>query len=138
MIEYRTTVSGITADQLAGPFFVGWPDPPTPETHLDVLRASAHLVVAVHETDQQVVGFVNAISDGVFMAYVPLLEVVAAYQGRGIGSELMRRLLEQLEGFYGVDAMCDPELQPFYRHLGFQVATGVSIRNYTHQSGRRR
>ena len=138
MIDYRTTVSGITTDQLVGPFFVEWPDPPTQEMHLDVLRASAHVVVAVHEPDQQVVGFVNAISDGVFMAYVPLLEVIAPYQGRGIGSELMRRLLAQLEGFYAVDAMCDPELQPFYRHLGFAASTGVSIRNYAHQSGRPR
>ena len=30
MIEYRTSVEGITVDQLAGPYFVGWPDPPDP------------------------------------------------------------------------------------------------------------
>jgi ribosomal protein S18 acetylase RimI-like enzyme len=136
MIEYRTSIDGITADQLAGPFFVGWPDPPSPQTHLELLRSSAHVVLALHEPDQQVVGFINAISDGVFMAFIPLLEVIAPYQGRGIGSELTRRLVSRLEDFYTVDVMCDPELQPFYEHLGFRMATGASLRNYSRQSGR--
>ena len=136
MIEYRTSVEGITADQLAGPFFVGWLNQPNPDTHLEVLRGSDHVVVAVNTMDQQVVGFVNALSDGVFMGFIPLLEVTPEYQGRGIGSELMLRLLDELSDFYTVDAMCDPELQPFYRHLGMQEATGVARRNYERQSGR--
>jgi GNAT superfamily N-acetyltransferase len=135
VIEYRDTVDGITPDQLVGPFFVGWSRHPDPETHLAVLRGSDHVVVAVHEPDQQVVGFVNAITDGVFMAFIPLLEVVPAYQGRGVGSELVRRLLERLDGFYAVDAVCDPELQPFYRHLGLQPIAGVGLRDYARQSG---
>ncbi|MDJ0959479.1 MAG: GNAT family N-acetyltransferase [Acidimicrobiia bacterium] len=135
MIEYRTNVDGITPDQLEGPFFVGWPNPPSPATHLRVLDGSAHVVVAVDESNQQVVGFINAITDGVFMAFIPLLEVVPEYQGRGIGSELVRRLLELLDGFYTVDAMTDPELQPFYRHLGLEAAHGVALRDYERQSG---
>jgi GNAT superfamily N-acetyltransferase len=138
VIEYRDTVDGITADQLVGPFFVGWPHHPDPETHLTVLQGSDHVVLAVHEPDRQVVAFANAITDGVFMAFIPLLEVVPAYRGRGIGSELVRRLLDQLDGCYAVDAMCDPELQPFYARLGLRPATGVSRRNYARRSGRQR
>jgi ribosomal protein S18 acetylase RimI-like enzyme len=135
MIEYRSNIEGVGADQLTGPFFVGWPAGPDPETHLEILRGSDHVVLAVHEPNQQVVGFINAVSDGFFMAFIPLLEVVPEYQGRGIGSELVRLLLAQLEGFYAVDAMCDPELQPFYEHVGLQASTGVSLRDYERQSG---
>jgi len=134
MIEYTSDLDGITADQLEGPFFAGWPDPPTPRRHLDILAGSDHVVLALHQPGGRVVGFVNAITDGTFMAFVPLLEVVADYQGRGIGSELVRHLLDRLAGYYAVDAMCDPDVQPFYRHLGLVPATGVMLRNYDRQS----
>ena len=96
MIEYRDTVEGLEASQLVG-FFVDWPRKPTPQTHLTILRGSSHVVVAIDDQSDRVVGFVTAVSDGVLSAYIPLLEVLPEYQDRGIGSELMRRILEQLE-----------------------------------------
>lgn len=76
MIEYRDTIDGVTADHLGG-FFVGWPDPPQPETHLRILQGSAYVVLAVDQ--MRVVGFVTAISDGVSCAYISHLEVLRAY-----------------------------------------------------------
>jgi hypothetical protein len=38
MIEYIYTSEGITPPQLQG-FFEGWPDPPSPETHLRLLAS---------------------------------------------------------------------------------------------------
>lgn len=137
MIRYETSLSGIDAADLAGPFFVGWPNPPDAATHLELLRGSDHVVLAVHEGDDRVVGFVTAITDGVLAAYIPFLEVVPEYQGRGIGSELVRRLLEVIGPIYAVDAACDPELQPFYRHLGLHPGSAVMLRNYERQSGGR-
>jgi GNAT superfamily N-acetyltransferase len=123
VVEFRDTVDGVTAGALRG-FFVGWPEPPTPERHLELLRESTHVVVALD--GERVVGFVTAISDGVMSAYVPLLEVLPEYQGRGIGTELMRRLLARLEGLYMVDLACDDELVPFYERLGLR-RTGVAM-----------
>jgi ribosomal protein S18 acetylase RimI-like enzyme len=136
VIEYKTTLDGVSADQLEGPFFVGWLDPPDAETHLRILRGSDHVVLAVHEPDQQVVGFITAITDGVLSAFIPLLEVVPEYQGRGIGSDLVRMLLDEIGDLHAVDAMVDRELQPFYEHLGLGPADGVGLRNYDRQSGR--
>ncbi len=134
MIVYRDNVDGVTADQLNG-FFVGWPDPPTPEMHLRVLHGSDFIVLAIDDDGDNVVGFVTAISDGVLSAYVPLLEVLPEWQGRGIGSALMRRMLEQLEHLYAVDLVCDPELQPFYRRFGMQPGASMMLRRRTRQSG---
>ena len=64
------------------------------------------------------VGFVNAIGDGVLAAYLPYLEVLPAWQGQGIGSELVRRILAALAPRYMVDLVCDEELVPFYERLG--------------------
>ena len=104
MISFTDSVDGITPDRLDG-FFVGWPNPPSPETHLKLLTNSDHLVLAVDDETGSVVGFVTAISDGVLAASIPLLEVLPAYQGQGIGTELMRRMLEKLSGLYAIDSV---------------------------------
>ncbi|WP_218916404.1 GNAT family N-acetyltransferase [Calidithermus chliarophilus] len=129
---YTSSLEGITPEQLEG-FFVGWPNPPSPQTHLRILKGSSHVVLALD--GERVVGFVNAISDGVLSAYIPLLEVLPPYQGRGVGSELMRRMLEQLEGFYMADLLCEPELAPFYERFGMRRAAGMFLRNYARQAG---
>jgi ribosomal protein S18 acetylase RimI-like enzyme len=127
MIEYAESVGGIEAGQLEG-FFVDWPTPPSPERHIELLLGSDHVVLA--RDGERVVGFVTAISDGVLSAYVPLLEVLPSYQGEGIGSELMRRLLARLEHLYMVDLCCDADLEPFYRRLGLKaLERGMGIRN---------
>ncbi|MEI2689386.1 MAG: GNAT family N-acetyltransferase [Anaerolineae bacterium] len=135
-MRFITSVDPISSSQLHG-FFVGWPDPPSPETHLAILRRSDAVVLAVDDESAQVVGFVNALSDGVLSAFIPLLEVLPAYQGRGIGSELVRRLLAQLSDLYAVDLLCDADVQPFYARLGLQPAQGMMLRRYERQAGPR-
>jgi ribosomal protein S18 acetylase RimI-like enzyme len=133
-VVYTNSLAGVTPEHLVG-FFVGWPNPPGPETHLRLLRGSDHVWLARETETGQVVGFMNALSDGVLSAFIPLLEVLPAYQGRGIGSELARRMLASLTDLYAVDLMCDPDLQPFYARLGGRPAGGVVWRRYDRQSG---
>lgn len=134
MIVYTEALDGITPERLRG-FFVGWPNPPSPTTHWRILTNSTHIVLALDGTDGSVVGCVTALSDGVLTAYIPMLEVLPAYQGRGIGSELVRRLLARLEGLYAVDLLCDPDVQPFYARLGLRPASGMLLRRYERQAG---
>ncbi|NNC75507.1 MAG: GNAT family N-acetyltransferase [Acidimicrobiia bacterium] len=135
MIEFRTGTSGLSPDQLEGPFFVGWPNPPDAKTHLRLLEGSDHVVLAVDQATGRVVGYVTAISDGVLSAFIPQLEVLPDYQRRGIGTELVQRLLEEIGDLYAVDAVIDPDVEPFYRHLGMASARAVMLRNYERQSG---
>jgi ribosomal protein S18 acetylase RimI-like enzyme len=131
-VRYTTSLDGITEADLAGGFWVGWPQPPSPATHLAMLRGSEAVVLALDETvppgtPARVVGFVNAVGDGVLAAYLPCLEVLPAWQGQGIGSELVRRVLAELEPRYMVDLVCDEDVVPFYQRLGL-VPYGAMIR----------
>jgi GNAT superfamily N-acetyltransferase len=132
-VKYLTDASAVTPNQLQG-FFDGWANPPSPEVHLAILRGSRHTIIAMKDTT--VVGFIYAISDGFLSAYIPLLEVRQEYRGRGIGTELVVRMLDRLADLYMVDLTCDPELQPFYERIGLRPATGANVRNYALQAGR--
>lgn len=138
MIWYDDAATDVSAADLTG-FFVGWPNPPSPETHLRLLRGSDVVVLARDGEPGRggrVVGFITAITDGVLAAYIPLLEVLPEYQEHGIGSELVRRMLDQLAAYYMVDLLCDADLQPFYERFGMHRATGMFARNYERQAGR--
>jgi ribosomal protein S18 acetylase RimI-like enzyme len=134
MISYATSIEDIAPDQLTG-FFADWPNPPSPEIHLAILKSSYRVVIARDTESGQIIGFINAISDGVLAAYIPLLEVLPDYRGQRIGRELVRRMLDELADLYMVDLVCDGDLRPFYEALGMKPGTAMMLRKYDRQSG---
>ena len=134
MITYTDSLADVHVDDLTGGFFVGWPKPPSPSTHYRILANSAAIVLA-RIADGTVVGFITAISDGISCAYLPHLEVLPAYQGRGVGTALVRQMLEKLRHLYMIDLVCDPELQSFYERVGMRAIVGMVVRNYDRQAG---
>ncbi len=68
-------------------------------------------------------------------AYISQLEVLPEQRGNGIGSALVRAMMERLDGIYMVDLICDPDVQPFYEALGLERWSGMIRRNYGAQSG---
>lgn len=133
-IQYLHSVDTVTLEQLPAGFFNGWPNPPSPEAHLRILQGSYRVVLAVDTEKQIVVGFITAISDGVSAAYIPHLEVLPAYQGQGIGSELVQQMLECLNHLYMIDLVCDADLQAFYQRFEMHPYYAMIRRNYTRQS----
>src|ERR1044072_3739389 len=125
IVTYQAGVDGVSAADLAG-FFVGWPSPPSPDRRLDLLRGSSHVGVA--PDGEPGVGFVTALSDGVLMAYVPLLEVLPEYQHAGVGTALVDRVLDELGELYGVDGCCYDAVVPLYARFGFQRVIGMVLR----------
>lgn len=131
-IQYSNNPQSLTADQLDG-FFVDWPTHPTPEGHLEILQGSHKVWLAMHRGS--CVGFINAISDGVFSAFIPLLEVLPEHQGKGVGAELVKRMVESLSAIYSIDIACDEEVAKFYDTLGFSRLVNMAKRNYGNQTG---
>ncbi len=130
---YTDSLYEVTVEHLTG-LFAHWGSPPAPEAILRIFQGSDLVVLARDGQTGPIIGYITAITDGVSAAYIPHLEVRAAWQGQGIGSELVRRMVERLNHIYAIDLMCDPELQPFYAKQGFRIWTGMLIRNYDRQS----
>ena len=128
VISYTTAVDDLTPDQL-GRFFAGWPTPPSRHQFAAALHASYRAVVAVDSSTGHAVGFITAISDGVLTAFLPWLEVLPDYQGRGIGTQLLLRMLNELDHLYSVDLICDAALQNFYERGGMTPLQGMGRRN---------
>jgi len=126
-ISYIDQISQIESKQLEG-FFVGWKAPLSPDRHYDLLRGSTFFIVALDGS--KAVGYITALSDGVISSFIPQLEVLPEYQRRGIGSELVRRMLVKLESITNVDLTCDPETQPFYERFNMLRSSGMVLRKY--------
>ena len=124
---YIDKIDQVKCESLQG-FFVGWKVPIKPERHVDLLRGSTHFIIAMD--GNRAVGFITALSDGVSSAFIPLLEVLPEYQKRGIGSELVERMLVKLEGLTNIDLTCDPEIQPFYERFNMLRSSGMVLRKY--------
>ena len=129
MIEYTDSVENVTAEMLEG-YFENWRKPRTPKEHLQILKNSDHVVLAINTETDNVVGFVSALTDGIQSAFIPLLEVLPAYRKRGIGTALISRMLHILKGIPAIDVMCDPPMQTFYSKFGMTPSTGMIIRDY--------
>src|SRR5205823_1230952 len=75
-----------------------WSAAEKPELLHKALLASHSLVTAWD--GERLIGLGNAISDGYLVVYYPHLLVVPQYQRRGIGTEIMRRLMARYRDFH--------------------------------------
>ena len=97
-----------------------WSSAQKPELLHKALLASHSLITAWD--GRRLVGLGNALSDGYLVVYYSHLLVLPEYQGRGIGTELMRRLMARYEGFHQQILVADGRALYFFRKYGFERA----------------
>jgi predicted GNAT family acetyltransferase len=69
--------------------------------------------------DGRVIGKARALSDGVCNAYVVDVWTHSDFRRQGIASEMMRRLMQRLEGQH-IYLQADEDVLGFYANLGFK------------------
>jgi GNAT superfamily N-acetyltransferase len=72
------------------------------------------------------VGLGNAISDGHMVVYYPHLLVLPAYHGRGVGREIMHRLMQRYDRFHQHMLVAEATAVEFYERMGF-VKAGKTV-----------
>lgn len=78
----------------------------------------SHTLITAWDRDH-LVGLGNAISDGYLVVYFPHLLVHPDYQRRGIGSELVKRLMVKYQNFHQCMLVADARAVAFYKKCGF-------------------
>ena len=82
---------------------------------------NSHSLVSAWD-GEHLLGLGNAISDGYLVVYYSHLLVLPDYQGIGIGTEIVRRLMEKYRGFHQHMLVADGRAIEFYRKCGFTRA----------------
>ena len=118
MLEYQTNPSASPESIAALRRSVGWGGM---EAELRNPALRDYLTIACYDGDE-LVGFLDVVSNGVTDAYIQDVMVRPDYQGRGIGTELMNRAMERLKNdrIYMISVIYGAEsLRPFYERFGF-------------------
>ncbi|HEY3389211.1 MAG TPA: GNAT family N-acetyltransferase [Prolixibacteraceae bacterium] len=93
--------------------------------HRQAFTASAS-VVFVYD-DHQLIGFGRAISDGLIQAAIYDVAVLPSYQGKGIGKQIIGRIVNSLPGCNFI-LYASPGKEPFYEKLNFRrMKTGMAL-----------
>lgn len=81
----------------------------------------SHYVIYAYDGDK-LIGTGRIVSDGVINAYLCGLGVETGYRGKGIGTEIIRRLEEYCRnnGLH-MQFFCKEELVPYYKKMGFEI-----------------
>lgn len=131
MIEYEINDSVILNELDC--FFQNWISPPSSEIK-DKLLDGSDLIITARENGK-LVGFLAAISDGAMHAFITLVEVLEAYQGKGIGKHLVKLAISHFKGYYDIVLITDPDKGAFYKKFGFNEIYGMHIRDFTYGKG---
>jgi ribosomal protein S18 acetylase RimI-like enzyme len=69
----------------------------------------------------ELIGFIDIVSNGITDAYLQDLVVKPSYQGKGIGKTLINMAIEKIksDGIYMIGVIFDKKLLGFYKKFGF-------------------
>ena len=88
--------------------------------------ANSHTRIFVFQNDR-LIGFGRAISDGVYQAAIYDVAVIPEFQGRGIGTIIVKNILSNLPSCNFI-LYTMPGKEDFYRKLGFRkMKTGMAV-----------
>ena len=102
---------------------VNWESGKHPDKLVTAMAGSGTVFSAWHEG--RLIGLVNALDDGAMTAYVHFLLVAPAYQGKGIGKELLRLITEKYSEYLRIVLISDENETGFYQNSGFKPFTGA-------------
>lgn len=97
----------------------GWAERAADLTRFEELVARSQ-VALVAVVDDEVAGFVRALTDGLSNGYLSMLVVAPGRRKQGIGSALVRTCMGERPDITWVLRAARPDLAPFYERLGFR------------------
>ena len=97
-------------------------------------EAYAHsLRIYAAYADNDLVGVIRVVGDGFSVVFVQDLLVYPEYQRKGIGTALLKKIMEEYCGVYQLHLLTDntEKTVAFYKSLGFVMDTDINCRAFT-------
>lgn len=112
-----------------------WGDGPDDPDLVRRLVAGSHCFLLVAD-EGAVIAMGRAISDGASDAYIQDVAVRPEWRGRGVGADIVRRLVDRLrrDGLSWIGLIAERGSDPFYRRLGFSAMDNALPMLLTHPS----
>ncbi|RAP54595.1 MAG: GNAT family N-acetyltransferase [Methanosphaera sp. rholeuAM130] len=103
---------------------VGWSSGHFPEKLVVAMKNFESVITAWN--DDELVGLICAMDDGIMTAYVHYLLVKPDYHGMGIGETLVSKIKEHYVDYLRIVVVSYNDEVEFYEHCGFKKADDAS------------
>jgi len=97
---------------------------------LNGIHNSLESIVALHK--EVIIGFMRIVGDGETIVYIQDILVHTEYQRKGIGKELIDRVLDKYSSVRQILLLCDDtdELNSFYNAVGFKEVEKHNLKSF--------
>ena len=101
---------------------VGWSNYTNHPRRLEQAFHQSLFVMAAYDDDEELVGLIRAVGDGLTIVCIQDLLVCPHYQSQGIGRSLLEQTLERFKDVYQIQLATEQSDKnlAFYRELGFR------------------
>ena len=125
-LVWKETIEGVDWEELSALYRaapLGTKDAATLKTAF----GNSRYVLFAYE-DDRLVGVGRALADGVDCSYLCDIALVPSHQGRGLGKQIVARLVELSTGHRKIILYAVPGKEPFYARFGFRrMKTAMAI-----------
>lgn len=110
----------------------GWINYTNNPAMLQNAYANSLKTLAAYE-NEKLLGIIRAVGDGYSIVFIQDIIVLPEYQHHGIGTALLRRILEIYQNVYQKTLLTDntDKTIQFYKSAGFEMDTDIECRAFT-------
>ena len=93
---------------------------------LEEAYANSLCVLGAYD-DDRLIGIIRAVGDGQTIVFIQDIVVLPEYQRRGVGTKLLKAVMEKYKGVYQMQLLTDDteKTKAFYRSVGFAASDEV-------------
>ena len=105
---------------------VGWTNYLERIDILEEAYANSLCVLGAYDSDR-LVGIIRAVGDGQTIVFVQDIIVLPEYQRKGIGTKLLKAVVEKYKDVYQIELLTDntEKTKTFYRSVGFAASDDI-------------